>query len=232
MKRYIALCLVFVLTVALLGDFGSAQAAGEILPHPLAGKTVLIDAGHGGIDAGAVGWVLGTREDELNLAIAQKLQKLLEEAGVTVQMTRENDGGLYDEDTASGEQKRQDMQRRAQMIRESNADYVISIHMNCFTSSDAFGAQVLYQTGSEDGQILAEIIQQEFLTGLDDGNRRVAASGDYMVLRNANVPAVLIECGFLSNEREEALLCDETYQQRIAWHIYCGLMRYAASVAQ
>ena len=115
-----------------------------------------------------------------------------------------------------------------QAIRDGGEDYVISIHMNGFTESDAYGAQVLYQTGSAEGMALAQTIQEELRGGLDVTNRRQASAGDYMVLRSASVPAVLVECGFLSNAAEEEKLMTPAYQERIAWLIYTGLMRYAA----
>ena len=145
-----------------------------------------------------------------------------------VVMTRSDGDGLYDADTRSDKQKREDMARRAQMIRDGGEDYVISIHMNGFTQSDACGAQVLYQTGSAEGLALAQTIQEELRGGLDATNRRQASAGDYMVLRSASVPAVLVECGFLSNAAEEEKLTTPAYQERVAWLLYTGLMRYAA----
>ena len=222
-----AAALMTALSVMLMGAAISRETR-TIRSHPLQGKTVLIDAGHGGIDAGTIGWVTGVREDELNLAVAKYLESFLSKAGATVVMTRSDDGGLYDADTRSDRQKREDMTRRAQMIRDGDEDYVISIHMNGFTESDACGAQVLYQTGSAEGMALAQTIQEELRGGLDVTNRRQASAGDYMVLRSANVPAVLVECGFLSNAAEEEKLMTPAYQERVAWLIYTGLMRYAA----
>lgn len=222
-----AAALMTALSVMLMGATISRETR-TIRSHPLHGKTVLIDAGHGGIDAGTIGWVTGVREDELNLAVAKYLESFLSKAGATVVMTRSDDGGLYDADTRSDRQKREDMTRRAQMIRDGGEDYVISIHMNGFTESDAYGAQVLYQTGSAEGMALAQTIQEELRGGLDVTNRRQASAGDYMVLRSASVPAVLVECGFLSNAAEEKKLMTPAYQERIAWLIYTGLMRYAA----
>ena len=222
-----AAALMTALSVMLMGAAISRETR-TIRSHPLQGKTVLIDAGHGGIDAGTIGWVTGVREDELNLAVAKYLESFLSKAGATVVMTRSDDGGLYDADTRSDRQKREDMTRRAQMIRDGDEDYVISIHMNGFTESDAYGAQVLYQSGSAEGMALAQTIQEELRGGLDVTNRRQASAGDYMVLRSANVPAVLVECGFLSNAAEEEKLMTPAYQERVAWLIYTGLMRYAA----
>ena len=222
-----AAALMTALSVMLMGAAISRESR-AIHPHPLHGKTVLIDAGHGGIDAGTIGWVTGVREDELNLAVAKYLESFLTKAGAMVVMTRSDGDGLYDADTRSDKQKREDMARRAQMIRDGGEDYVISIHMNGFTQSDACGAQVLYQTGSAEGLALAQTIQEELRGGLDATNRRQASAGDYMVLRSASVPAVLVECGFLSNAAEEEKLTTPAYQERVAWLIYTGLMRYAA----
>lgn len=224
----------FAAVLMLIGSFIfsgalAAASAGVAPPHPLRGKKVLLDAGHGGLDAGTTGWVTGVREDTLNLAVAKALESLLEEAGATVIMTREDENGLYSPDTAPDMQKREDMQTRAKLIRESGADYVISIHMNGFTSSDAWGAQVLYQEGSKQGELFAQAVQDALLEGLNDGNRRTIDDGNYLVLRSSEAPAILVECGFLSNAQEEAKLVDESYQKALAWYIYTGLMRYAAS---
>ncbi|MGI6003891.1 MAG: N-acetylmuramoyl-L-alanine amidase [Christensenellales bacterium] len=226
------LMVIFIGIILLFSMFGMLIASKKTpAPHPLRDSIIVLDAGHGGVDCGAVGKLTGVREDVLNLQVTRHLKKLLEEAGVRVVMTRETDDGLYDSDTKLSWHKRQDMQRRVEIIKEANPDYVISIHMNAFKGTSSRGATVLYQSNSEQGKAFASCILQELKDGLDDGNRRDVMGGNYMVLRAAQAPSVIVECGFLSNPEEEMLLSSTDYQQKLAWHIYTGIMRYDAQVS-
>ncbi len=195
---------------------------------PAYGIIVAIDAGHGGIDPGAVSKG-GVREDQINLKIAKKLQAYLENEGAKVVMTRINDEGLYDKDY-TGSKKRQDMSKRVEILQKAKPDMVISIHMNQFSQSQYFGAQTFYMRGSEEGELLAKSIQQQLLRILDRGNTRdIKASDSFLILKAVNSPSVLVECGFLSNPQEEFLLTTDDYQERVAWAIYCGIISYLSA---
>jgi len=185
---------------------------------PVSKKIVLIDAGHGGADPGKVAG--STQEKNLNLAIAQKLQVYLEQGGSTVLMTRADDADL-------GASKKSDMYSRKLTASESRADIFVSIHQNSFTSSSAQGAQVFYFNKSDNSKRLAECIQAELESFVDQNNTRVAKANDnYYVLKQTAMPAVLVECGFLSNPAEKAKLGDDYYQEQIAWGIYMGIVKY------
>ena len=201
------------------------EKALEVFTSPAYGVTVAIDAGHGGMDPGAVS-KSGVREDEINLKIAKKLQAYLENAGAKVVMTRKNDEGLYDKDY-TGSKKRQDMSRRVEILKKAKPDIVISIHLNQFSQPQYFGAQTFYMKGSEEGEQLAECIQQQLIRILNRGNKRqIKAADNFLILKAVESPSVIVECGFLSNPQEEALLTTDDYQDQVAWAIYCGIVSY------
>lgn len=185
--------------------------------------TIVIDAGHGGKDGGAVGAVSGVTESFLNLEYAQELEKICKEFGFKVVMTRSDMNGLYSE-TASNK-KKSEMAKRKEIIEKSNADLVVSIHMNSFPSSSARGSQVFYGEGNEAGQFLAENVST-ILNKNFDYAKKTAKVGDYYVLNCTDKPAILVECGFLSNSEEEALLQDEDYKERFCYNLLCGILNY------
>ena len=190
-------------------------------------KTVIIDPGHGGFDGGAVASD-GTVEKEINLNISLTVAKLLKQNGVCVIMTREKD--VSTEDTESSEiasKKRSDLKNRLELMKDYPDSVFVSIHLNKFTTSSAFGSQVFY-SDNEDAKMLGDTIQRSIVNLVQHDNMRVnkkATSSTYL-LYNATVPAVLVECGFLSNAGELALLKQEDYQDKIAFSIYCGIMEY------
>lgn len=190
-------------------------------------KTVIIDPGHGGFDGGAVASD-GTVEKEINLNISLTVAKLLKQNGVCVIMTREKD--VSTEDTESSEiasKKRSDLKNRLELMKDYPDSVFVSIHLNKFTTSSAFGSQVFY-SDNEEAKMLGDTIQRSIVNLVQHDNMRVnkkATSSTYL-LYNATVPAVLVECGFLSNTGELALLKQEDYQQKIAFSIYCGIMEY------
>lgn len=191
---------------------------------PATEKVIFIDAGHGGRDPGRTG-VYGVDEKDINLAIALRLQEYFETGGVKVFMSRVTDDGLYTENDSN--KKRSDMRRRAELINSSDADIFLSIHQNSFTQTQYHGGQVFYHGKSEEGQYLAECIQEQFNTFIDEENdRQVKANNNYYVLRETNLPAVIVECGFISNVEEEKNLNDELYQQKVAFAIYKGVQNY------
>jgi N-acetylmuramoyl-L-alanine amidase len=183
----------------------------------LDGRTVVVDAGHGGFDPGAIG-VSGAEEDNINLAVAQELKAVLQEMGSQVIMTR-------DDENALAKSKEEDMAERRRIIEESGSDIVVSIHMNNFKEDpDVSGPLVLFMPGSEKGQALAKTIQSSLNTALDtDGSAR---SEDLYVLKSGNQPCVLVECGYLSNEEEEHALTQPEYQKKIAQAICDGVVDF------
>ncbi len=196
------------------------------------GKTIVIDAGHGEPDGGAVG-ANGTVESVLNLAVAKKLKGQLEKRGFTIIMTRQDENELYTEKSASiKEKKREDMKKRVEIINGSDADMLVSIHMNIYKDSKYRGAEVLYAEKFENALLLAELIQAE-INAIDPENQtrsvHKADSGLY-IMKNAEIPAVLVECGFISNPEEERLLKDKDYQERIAAGICDGITEYYRSI--
>lgn len=186
--------------------------------------TVIIDSGHGGSDPGKVG-LHGEKEKEINLSIAKKLQRNLEHQGIRVVMTRTDDNGLYSEGSAN--KKRDDMDKRVEIMNTSGAALAVSIHQNSFTDGRYKGAQVFYYETSEKGEALAQTVQKSLIENADRENTRQAkANTSYYLLKKSEIPAVIVECGFLSNEAEAAKLTDEIYQEKIAWAIHIGIMRY------
>ena len=201
-------------------------AAKQIVYHntalvfmPLSSFTVAIDAGHGGWDPGKTA-ANGLNEKDINLDIAQKTADFLEEAGADVYITRTSDSAL-------GESKRSDMKKRIDIIEDSRADIMISIHQNSYPSEKAKGAQVFYFKKSEKGHMLADCIQKSLIQCLDEKNTRTAKeNNNYYVLKNTEIPSVIIECGFLSNPEEEKLLNTEKYRLKTAWAIFDGILTY------
>lgn len=185
--------------------------------------TIIIDAGHGGKDPGKVG-TEGTLEKDINLKIALYLKEILENQDMKVIMTRTEDKDLS---TTSTNFKISDMKERIALIKESNADLVISIHQNSYTDSKVYGAQCFYRTDSAKGEQLASIIQKQIVTSTNQTKiREIKSNNDYYLLKHSPIPTVIVECGFLSNPEEEKLLLTDTYQRKMAWAIHLGVLQY------
>ena len=198
---------------------------------PMINKTIGIDPGHGGVDPGAVG-ITGAKEDEINLKVGLKLKKLIEQSGGLVVITRSTKEGLYtDESKTLREMKTEDLKNRKEIIDKGKCDIFLTIHLNSFKQSQYYGAQTFYKKGCQNSMELANCIQDELRNILDKNNHRVPQERDDVYLLNEiNKPAVLVECGFLSNPAEEKLLISDKYQEKIAWAIYMGIMKYFSSV--
>lgn len=194
----------------------------ETLKRTKGKQVVAIDPGHGGFDPGKVG-VTGVLEKDINLAISFKVRKKLEKKGVQVIMTRTTDDAICSPEEKN--KKMADMRNRVEIINASNAAIAVSIHQNSFTDSSSKGAQVFYYTGSKEGEALAKILQTNLREKIGDNNRRLEkANSDYYVLRKVSCPVVIVECGFLSNTEEEALLGEEDYQEKVADGIAAGIL--------
>ena len=189
---------------------------------------ILIDPGHGGIDQGASG-DMKIGEAPINLAISKKLMNFLEGSGFIVEMTRYDDNGLYSElsDTIRAK-KSEDLKNRVELINNSEADLTVSIHLNSFPEKQYYGAHVFYQKSNElTTKIAADIIQDSMKNILDKNNKRVPQiKRNIRIMDDTTVPVVLIECGFLSNNAEEKKLISDDYQEKAAWAIYSGILRY------
>ncbi len=197
-----------------------ARPAQNAETGPLKGRVILVDAGHGGTDGGARAKNSGVWEKELNLQTALSLKKILEEDGASVIMTRETD-------TQYSENKRADLTARLDLAREAKADLVISIHMNEYRSRRESGPQVFYREGQENSRLLAGCVQDALIRVLAPAKKRTALAGDYFIL-SLNLPSVLVECGFLSNAAEEALLRTPEYREKVAQAIRDGIVEYVA----
>ena len=190
--------------------------------------TVVIDPGHGGRDGGAVGED-GTLEKELNLAVALKLKAVLESADIRVIMTRETDIELASPD--SSHKKADDLKARLQLARDQQNAIFISIHMNKFPVEKYRGLQVYYSENNPESLTLAQTVQDTVQDSLQNtSDRKVKPAGDSIYLmKNLEIPAILVECGFLSNEAERELLKDEDYQKKLALCFSAALLTYISS---
>lgn len=185
---------------------------------------VVIDAGHGGIDPGKVG-VNDALEKEINLNIAMHLKDLLEQNEITVVMTREEDKDLASENASN--RKNEDLRARVQLIAETAPIVVVSIHQNSYPEEDVDGAQVFYYSSSEEGKLLGTMIQEQLRKEIDNENHRIAkANKEYYLLKRSSSPAVIVECGFLSNYKEAELLATKEYQEKVAFAIHLGILQY------
>lgn len=207
----VALCFLFVCSVCvnpILDVF--SESSGTI--------TVVIDAGHGGIDNGVLGVTTGVKESELNLDIAKKLKTNFQSGGISVKLTRSGEGGLYG--LATKGFKKRDLKKRKEIIEKSGAVVVISIHINKCPYAYRRGVQFFYKTGSEKSRELAVALQNQFNNLPDNVKKSEALVGDYYILNCSNKISVLAECGFLSNEEDEKLLLKDEYRAEIAYNIY------------
>lgn len=199
----------------------------EVSYLPIANRIIGIDPGHGGVDPGAVSKT-GIKEDDINLEIALKLKRFIEQSGGIAIMTREEDVGLYTEkSTTLRQMKTEDLINRKELILAADCEVFISIHLNSFPKSKYYGAQTFYMKDDFISQELANIIQEELKHVLDKENyRQPSQRDDVYLLKEMEIPTVLVECGFLSNPIEEQLLVTDEYQEKIAWSIYVGIMKY------
>ena len=191
--------------------------------------TVVIDAGHGGIDPGKVG-INDALEKDINLSIALKLKKYLEQQDIRVVMTRETDMGLYEESDSN--KKVRDMKNRLAIMEEIKPELVISIHQNSYPEESVSGMQVFYYETSTEGKRLAEIMQQTMIVSLKPQKERTAKANDtYYLLKKTSAPIVIVECGFLSNRAEAELLVSSDYQEKMAQGIAQGMVEYIKRIS-
>ncbi len=222
--KILTMLLVFAM---LLVAHESAQFVSTLEEHIRAAKnksvTIVVDAGHGGIDPGKVG-INKALEKDINLAIALKLERNLKESGVNVVMTRTDDSGLYNEGDSN--KKVRDMKKRLSIIEEAKPELAVSIHQNSYPDPSVCGVQVFYYKDSVKGKEAAEIMQSQLIKTLKPEKERVAKdNSSYYLLKKTSVPIMIVECAFMSNPAEAELLTQEDYQERVAWAIYMGIMQ-------
>ena len=182
--------------------------------------TVVLDAGHGSSDSGKVG-INGVLEKDINLSISKKTKKYLEKKGIRVIMTRDKDESLAEGE--NGNRKVQDMKARVKRINDTKPNLAVSIHQNSYHEESIHGAQVFYYEHSESGEKDARILQEALLAVDPDNTRQVKANTTYYLLKRTEVPILIIECGFLSNQEEAEKLASEDYQKEIAKAIANGI---------
>lgn len=229
--RYLAFSFLFLLTAVVFRQFPFSGAVQSVSTHaaPQPSPALILDAGHGGIDCGAVG-IDGVLEKNLNLELSGRLAALLTANGISVLQTRQEDKMLDEEDPSlSGTHKMRDLRNRLELARQNPTAVFVSLHMNKFPQPSSHGLQVWYSRGTPDSEKLAKEVQSRVCTLLQPDNKRAckAATSSVYLLHRAPGTAILIECGFLSNPEEAAQLQDDVYQQKLSavlFSVFCDFL--------
>lgn len=219
--------LVALLTVLVWAEIPALETGGRsYLSAPLAGKTIVLDAGHGGVDGGAVSRD-GVIEKDINMSLVLQLRDYLQQAGAVVYLTREGDHDLAGSDVKGyAKRKTQDLLKRTAVITEKKPDLALTIHMNSVPSSKWSGAQTFYYPTNTEGGRLATLVQAEIRSSVGNTNRVALTKDNVYLLKALKMPAALVEVGFLSNPEEARLLAGEGYQTKVAAALYRGILRY------
>ena len=218
---FIAVCLVMISSFSDIAQLTARDIAAEDAPY------VIIDAGHGGEDGGAE--VNGVLEKDINLAIAGITADILRLHGYRVKEVREEDISVCSDDAETlREKKTSDLHNRVKLFNENPDCTVVSIHQNKFPGEKSHGTQLFYSKNDPDSEKLARSIQTSVVLLLQNDNTRELkpAGKDIFILDQAEVPAVIVECGFLSNNEERQKLTDPIYQQEIAYAVAMGIIDY------
>lgn len=228
--RLLALALALLLAGA-AGTWGRAAVREHHLATAalsLRGKIIALDAGHGGIDPGALG-PGGLQEEAVNWAVTLQLQGMLEHAGAIVILTRGADATTAGTTTGGPEGRRRiNLRRRVQLVNAAGADVVVSIHANSYPDSASRGAQTFYQNRVPGSRLLAELVQKQLRRITGETRRDISQHIDHYILNHTQMPGVTVEIGFLTNPREAGLLATPAYQQRLAYAIFVGLAEWCA----
>ncbi len=227
LKKVIPYFIIVVIVTGLVfvsfdSDSDSVQSSNEKTP------VIIIDAGHGGVDGGAVS-ADGTTEKDLNLDIALKMNDYLQNLGYKTILTRSDDVSIHDSDAGTIRQKKvSDLHNRLDIINSTPDSIFVSVHQNYYTQSKYSGTQVFYSVNNPDSEKLAQSIQTSVVTLLQpDNNRQIKQSGSSIfLLHNATAPSVLVECGFLSNAQETEKLKNEAYRMQMAQAVCKGIINY------
>ena len=229
--KFTVFIFIFTLIVAAFYLFGR-KLLEKRLPASLNANdiTVIIDAGHGGRDGGTVGVDGVSIEKDLNLDISLMICDMLKNSGVNVVMTRTEDISLTDAEVG-GSRKNQDLSARLKIAESAANPVFVSVHMNAFPVEKYSGAQVYYSTNDENSKSLANLLQNNVKSLLQNENdRKIKPAGSNIyILDKITCPAVLIECGFLSNSEECAKLADREYRKKMAFVISSTIIEYICS---
>lgn len=228
------------LTFVLIGCFIvlaiCARITERALPTAAAASTkpvIVLDAGHGGLDSGAVG-ATGVLEKDVNLSIVLALRDMFEMSGFEVVLTRDEDISIYDPGIEGiRNQKLNDMDNRLEIIQKYPDSIFLCIHQNNFTDPKYFGGQMFYNNNNPQNRTLAQIMQNKFAQLQPGNGREIKLTGEELFLLKSNKnPSLMIECGFLSNPEEEQKLSTWEYQQKVAFTIYGGVMEFIDATAE
>ena len=234
-RRYLFILLLIVVLISVIGYalFKPEAALPTYVGNPAGAftpyiYTPVIDPGHGGFDPGTES-INGVTESQINLEIALKTDMLMRFLGLDTIVTRDADVSVHDVDAVSiRDKKATDLANRVHLVNGVENAALLSIHQNYFDQSQYFGAQVFYNGAMN--KTFADTMQEALRRALDPSNTRQSkTTGNVYLLNNVTAPAVLIECGFLSNPGEEALLRSEGYQRKVAMAICQGFLEFAGS---
>lgn len=217
MKRDLLLLFLCLCVLGAASFLGRNQVAAVSASSLKEGRIVILDAGHGGEDGGASS-AGGSRESDINLNIVLKTEALMAFLGVRTELTRDQDRSIYSEGASTlHEKKVSDLKNRVELINSVPDAMLISVHQNYFTDSRYCGAQVFY-TGGDVSRQWGEGTQEVLRKVLDSGNDRAAKMipDTIYLFSHISCPAILVECGFLSNGEEASLLMTDTYQRKIS----------------
>lgn len=220
----VALAVFFLSAVALcIKSLYAPQAVSSMEEKKL---KIVLDAGHGGMDGGVVGVVTKQKESDINLAITLLLKETLADMGFDVTLTRKTQEGLYD--TATKGFKRRDMQKRKEIIDKVEPTLVVSVHQNFYPSSSTRGGQVFFNAENQESRRLAEAVQKQLneLYGKEGVKERQSKSGQFYMLSCTEYPTVIVECGFLSNKKDDLLLQSDTWKKGLVNSLSMGILDY------
>ena len=228
MKRKIELFMIlFLLMGAIVASWKLSELTANVSKEEKKEKkdqvVIVVDPGHGGEDPGKVG-INDVLEKDLNLQIAKKVKKLLEEAGIKIVMTRTND--------KVPDAKKEDLNQRVQLINETKPTLALCIHQNSYPDEKIKGAQVFYHTITPEAEDVATIVQEQLRTVDPTNTRQIKENDTYFMLKNCQVPTIIVECGFLTNPEEAAKLTQEEYQDQIAQAICEGVVKWLSGGAE
>ena len=228
MKKYILSILFLVMFVVIYTASVNFSVITSSSNVKSAEPVIVIDAGHGGVDGGAVASD-GTNEKDINLDIALKLNELMKLNGFSTVMTRTEDISIHDDDATTIRQKKvSDLKKRLSILDDGDALCMISIHQNIYSSSKYSGTQVFYGKNNTLSKTLADSIQNQVVTLMQPDNKRAIkqTTKDIYLLYNAQKPCVMVECGFISNQEELSNLKDDEYQTKMAFAVFVGFLEY------
>ena len=222
MKRKIELFMIlFLLMGAIIASWKLSELTANVSKEEKKAKkdqvVIVVDPGHGGEDPGKVG-INDVLEKDLNLQIAKKVKKLLEEAGIKIVMTRTND--------KVPDAKKEDLNQRVQLINDTKPKLALCIHQNSYPDAKIKGAQVFYHTITPEAEDVASIVQEQLRTVDPTNTRQIKENDTYFMLKNTQVPTIIVECGFLTNPDEAAKLTQEDYQDQLAQAICEGIIKW------